>query len=178
MIYFYKTAQIMHSEADIRFLVYSGANLSVPRQSSTPIASHVMCSRCSWCSPAVMPVNIKAVCLLNNAHILGNLRREWWFLSLIVYGFKSTNLFEYWHCSCVVTEFDPIVFFPFRAQNANFPNSRCENTPLIGRESPPPSVSVVFPVKAPHKNIQCGPLHQRKNWRTKLETVSFIQHVS
>lgn len=81
---------------------------------------------------------------------------------------------EYWHCSCVVTEFDPIVFFPFRAQNANFPNSRCENTPLIGRESPPPSVSVVFPVKAPHKSIQSAPLHQRKNWRTKLETVSFI----
>ncbi|KAG7269599.1 hypothetical protein CRUP_028651 [Coryphaenoides rupestris] len=25
------------------------------------------------------------------------------------------------------------------AQNANFPNPRCENTPLIGRESPPPS---------------------------------------
>uniref|UniRef100_A0A672FAT3 Protein tweety homolog n=1 Tax=Salarias fasciatus TaxID=181472 RepID=A0A672FAT3_SALFA len=27
----------------------------------------------------------------------------------------------------------------YMAQNANFPNSRCENTPLIGRESPPPS---------------------------------------
>lgn len=34
-----------------------------------------------------------------------------------------------------------------RAQNANFQNSRCENTPLIGRESPPPSVSVAFPVQ-------------------------------
>ncbi|XP_059203287.1 protein tweety homolog 3 isoform X3 [Centropristis striata] len=28
----------------------------------------------------------------------------------------------------------------YMAQNANFPNSRCENTPLIGRESPPPSL--------------------------------------
>ena len=28
-----------------------------------------------------------------------------------------------------------------RAQNAAFQNPRCENTPLIGRESPPPSVS-------------------------------------
>uniref|UniRef100_A0A3Q3IKV2 Protein tweety homolog n=1 Tax=Monopterus albus TaxID=43700 RepID=A0A3Q3IKV2_MONAL len=27
----------------------------------------------------------------------------------------------------------------YMAQNANFQNSRCENTPLIGRESPPPS---------------------------------------
>uniref|UniRef100_A0A4W6CPE4 Protein tweety homolog n=1 Tax=Lates calcarifer TaxID=8187 RepID=A0A4W6CPE4_LATCA len=34
----------------------------------------------------------------------------------------------------------------YMAQNANFQNSRCENTPLIGRESPPPSVSVAFPV--------------------------------
>lgn len=31
--------------------------------------------------------------------------------------------------------------FP-RSQNANFQNPRCENTPLIGRESPPPSVSL------------------------------------
>ncbi|CAF94133.1 unnamed protein product, partial [Tetraodon nigroviridis] len=30
----------------------------------------------------------------------------------------------------------------YMAQNANFQNSRCENTPLIGRESPPPSVSL------------------------------------
>uniref|UniRef100_A0A8C2ZBK6 Protein tweety homolog n=1 Tax=Cyclopterus lumpus TaxID=8103 RepID=A0A8C2ZBK6_CYCLU len=35
----------------------------------------------------------------------------------------------------------------YMAQNANFQNSRCENTPLIGRESPPPSVSVAFLVK-------------------------------
>uniref|UniRef100_A0A8C2ZBM6 Protein tweety homolog n=1 Tax=Cyclopterus lumpus TaxID=8103 RepID=A0A8C2ZBM6_CYCLU len=28
----------------------------------------------------------------------------------------------------------------YMAQNANFQNSRCENTPLIGRESPPPSL--------------------------------------
>lgn len=34
-----------------------------------------------------------------------------------------------------------VVFYIHRAQNANFQNSRCENTPLIGRESPPPSVS-------------------------------------
>lgn len=83
---------------------------------------------------------------------------------LVVYGFKSTNLFVstdtvvVWSLSLIQS-----CFFPFRAQNANFPNSRCENTPLIGRESPPPSVSVVFPVKAPHKSIQSAPLHQRKN---------------
>uniref|UniRef100_A0A8C1E3Q1 Protein tweety homolog n=2 Tax=Cyprinus carpio TaxID=7962 RepID=A0A8C1E3Q1_CYPCA len=29
----------------------------------------------------------------------------------------------------------------YMTQNANFQNPRCENTPLIGRESPPPSVS-------------------------------------
>lgn len=34
-----------------------------------------------------------------------------------------------------------VAFSIHRAQNANFQNSRCENTPLIGRESPPPSVS-------------------------------------
>ncbi|XP_011476296.1 protein tweety homolog 3 isoform X1 [Oryzias latipes] len=28
----------------------------------------------------------------------------------------------------------------YMAQNSNFQNSRCENTPLIGRESPPPSL--------------------------------------
>ncbi|XP_068434749.1 protein tweety homolog 3 isoform X2 [Clinocottus analis] len=28
----------------------------------------------------------------------------------------------------------------YMAQNANFQNSRCENTPLIGQESPPPSI--------------------------------------
>ncbi|XP_073713149.1 protein tweety homolog 3 isoform X1 [Misgurnus anguillicaudatus] len=28
----------------------------------------------------------------------------------------------------------------YMTQNANFPNPRCENTPLIGRESPPPSL--------------------------------------
>uniref|UniRef100_A0A3Q3XEH3 Protein tweety homolog n=1 Tax=Mola mola TaxID=94237 RepID=A0A3Q3XEH3_MOLML len=32
----------------------------------------------------------------------------------------------------------------YMAQNANFQNSRCENTPLIGRESPPPSVRVTY----------------------------------
>uniref|UniRef100_A0A8C4H287 Protein tweety homolog n=1 Tax=Dicentrarchus labrax TaxID=13489 RepID=A0A8C4H287_DICLA len=32
----------------------------------------------------------------------------------------------------------------YMAQNANFQNSRCENTPLIGRESPPPSVRIAF----------------------------------
>uniref|UniRef100_A0A8C9R4X8 Protein tweety homolog n=1 Tax=Scleropages formosus TaxID=113540 RepID=A0A8C9R4X8_SCLFO len=30
----------------------------------------------------------------------------------------------------------------YMTQNANFQNPRCENTPLIGRESPPPSVSL------------------------------------
>uniref|UniRef100_A0A3P9KMG3 Protein tweety homolog n=1 Tax=Oryzias latipes TaxID=8090 RepID=A0A3P9KMG3_ORYLA len=32
----------------------------------------------------------------------------------------------------------------YMSQNANFQNPRCENTPLIGRESPPPSVSAYF----------------------------------
>uniref|UniRef100_A0A8C4I068 Protein tweety homolog n=1 Tax=Dicentrarchus labrax TaxID=13489 RepID=A0A8C4I068_DICLA len=32
----------------------------------------------------------------------------------------------------------------YMSQNANFQNPRCENTPLIGRESPPPSVSAHF----------------------------------
>lgn len=86
-----------------------------------------------------------------------------------IYKSVSTDTVVVWSLSLIQS-----CFFPFRAQNANFPNSRCENTPLIGRESPPPSVSVVFPVKAPHKSIQSAPLHQRKNWRTKLETVNFI----
>uniref|UniRef100_A0A3P8YWU3 Protein tweety homolog n=1 Tax=Esox lucius TaxID=8010 RepID=A0A3P8YWU3_ESOLU len=33
----------------------------------------------------------------------------------------------------------------YMTQNANFQNPRCENTPLIGRESPPPSVRVPLP---------------------------------
>uniref|UniRef100_A0AAY4AHE1 Protein tweety homolog n=1 Tax=Denticeps clupeoides TaxID=299321 RepID=A0AAY4AHE1_9TELE len=32
----------------------------------------------------------------------------------------------------------------YMSQNANFQTPRCENTPLIGRESPPPSVSAHF----------------------------------
>ncbi|KAM7394572.1 hypothetical protein PAMP_021363 [Pampus punctatissimus] len=32
----------------------------------------------------------------------------------------------------------------YMSQNANFQNPRCENTPLIGRESPPPSCGIVF----------------------------------
>uniref|UniRef100_A0A8C2E2J9 Protein tweety homolog n=1 Tax=Cyprinus carpio TaxID=7962 RepID=A0A8C2E2J9_CYPCA len=36
----------------------------------------------------------------------------------------------------------------YMTQNANFQNPRCENTPLIGRESPPPSVSIC---NRPHK---------------------------
>ncbi|XP_023999022.2 protein tweety homolog 3 [Salvelinus sp. IW2-2015] len=32
----------------------------------------------------------------------------------------------------------------YMTQNANFQTPRCENTPLIGRESPPPSVSAHF----------------------------------
>ncbi|XP_037331179.1 protein tweety homolog 3 isoform X1 [Pungitius pungitius] len=35
----------------------------------------------------------------------------------------------------------------YLAQNANFQNSRCENTPLIGRESPPPSYTSSMRVK-------------------------------
>uniref|UniRef100_A0A8C5CLD2 Protein tweety homolog n=1 Tax=Gadus morhua TaxID=8049 RepID=A0A8C5CLD2_GADMO len=44
----------------------------------------------------------------------------------------------------------------YMSQNANFQNPRCENTPLIGRESPPPSVSAHFLVlplpPPPHSN--------------------------
>lgn len=44
---------------------------------------------------------------------------------------------EVWH----VPPLPCVSSFP-RSQNANFQNPRCENTPLIGRESPPPSVSL------------------------------------
>uniref|UniRef100_A0A8C1YUA8 Protein tweety homolog n=1 Tax=Cyprinus carpio TaxID=7962 RepID=A0A8C1YUA8_CYPCA len=37
----------------------------------------------------------------------------------------------------------------YMTQNANFQNPRCENTPLIGRESPPPSVSICTRPHAP-----------------------------
>uniref|UniRef100_A0A673A6Z3 Protein tweety homolog n=1 Tax=Sphaeramia orbicularis TaxID=375764 RepID=A0A673A6Z3_9TELE len=46
----------------------------------------------------------------------------------------------------------------YMAQNANFQNSRCENTPLIGRESPPPSVSVrgkLWLESCPNPNYFC-----------------------
>uniref|UniRef100_A0A8C4Z2G0 Protein tweety homolog n=1 Tax=Gadus morhua TaxID=8049 RepID=A0A8C4Z2G0_GADMO len=36
----------------------------------------------------------------------------------------------------------------YMSQNANFQNPRCENTPLIGRESPPPSVYISGPFTA------------------------------
>ena len=44
---------------------------------------------------------------------------------------------EAWH----IPPLPCVSSFP-RSQNANFQNPRCENTPLIGRESPPPSVSL------------------------------------
>uniref|UniRef100_A0A8C6USA1 Protein tweety homolog n=1 Tax=Neogobius melanostomus TaxID=47308 RepID=A0A8C6USA1_9GOBI len=45
----------------------------------------------------------------------------------------------------------------YMAQNANFQNSRCENTPLIGRESPPPSVTHRYK----NSPIPLPPLHMR-----------------
>uniref|UniRef100_A0A4W4DM88 Protein tweety homolog n=1 Tax=Electrophorus electricus TaxID=8005 RepID=A0A4W4DM88_ELEEL len=44
----------------------------------------------------------------------------------------------------------------YMTQNANFQNPRCENTPLIGRESPPPSVSALskFPQHSSHPSPQ------------------------
>uniref|UniRef100_A0A8D0GAT5 Protein tweety homolog n=1 Tax=Sphenodon punctatus TaxID=8508 RepID=A0A8D0GAT5_SPHPU len=45
----------------------------------------------------------------------------------------------------------------YMSQNANFQNPRCENTPLIGRESPPPSVSLslLFLFTLKHKTEFC-----------------------
>uniref|UniRef100_A0A674NSB6 Protein tweety homolog n=1 Tax=Takifugu rubripes TaxID=31033 RepID=A0A674NSB6_TAKRU len=44
----------------------------------------------------------------------------------------------------------------YMSQNANFQNPRCENTPLIGRESPPPSVSHASP-RPPPMTAAVGP---------------------
>lgn len=52
-------------------------------------------------------------------------------------GEGKSRAYKLWYAGA----WPDIVFYINRAQNANFPNSRCENTPLIGRESPPPSVS-------------------------------------
>lgn len=50
-----------------------------------------------------------------------------------------------------------VVFYINRAQNANFQNSRCENTPLIGRESPPPSVSPSYTSNSFEIRVNCLP---------------------
>ncbi|XP_029014680.1 protein tweety homolog 3 isoform X2 [Betta splendens] len=52
----------------------------------------------------------------------------------------------------------------YMAQNANFQNSRCENTPLIGRESPPPSYTSSMRAKylansRPDPNPNTPPAH-------------------
>lgn len=54
-----------------------------------------------------------------------------------MYTLSETLPREVWH----VPPLPCVSSFP-RSQNANFQNPRCENTPLIGRESPPPSVSL------------------------------------
>lgn len=54
-----------------------------------------------------------------------------------MYTLSETFPREVWH----VPPLPCVSSFP-RSQNANFQNPRCENTPLIGRESPPPSVSL------------------------------------
>lgn len=78
-----------------------------------------------------------------------------------------------------------------RAQNANFQNSRCENTPLIGRESPPPSVSftsmLTFPVRSPlgHFMTFCEGLiawtkmfHNLQNQRNQSVTVCELKRTA
>ncbi|XP_064152037.1 protein tweety homolog 3 isoform X3 [Loxodonta africana] len=52
---------------------------------------------------------------------------------LALFSFVTALMFSSIVCSI------PHTWQPKRSQNANFQNPRCENTPLIGRESPPPS---------------------------------------
>lgn len=55
-------------------------------------------------------------------------------------GGGESQTYKLWYAGA----WPDFVFYINRAQNANFQNSRCENTPLIGRESPPPSVSLSY----------------------------------
>ncbi|XP_034400566.1 protein tweety homolog 3-like isoform X2 [Cyclopterus lumpus] len=52
---------------------------------------------------------------------------------LVLFSFVTALMFSSIVCSV------PHTWPGKRSQNANFQNPRCENTPLIGRESPPPS---------------------------------------
>ncbi|KAM4749784.1 protein tweety homolog 3-like isoform 3-T4 [Anableps anableps] len=52
---------------------------------------------------------------------------------LVLFSFVTALMFSSIVCSV------PHTWPRKRSQNANFQNPRCENTPLIGRESPPPS---------------------------------------
>ncbi|KAL8175071.1 UNVERIFIED_CONTAM: Protein tweety 3, partial [Gekko kuhli] len=45
----------------------------------------------------------------------------------------------------------------YMSQNANFQNPRCENTPLIGRESPPPSLYLAAMDSSSHTSWQFKP---------------------
>ncbi|XP_007655148.1 protein tweety homolog 3 isoform X1 [Ornithorhynchus anatinus] len=45
----------------------------------------------------------------------------------------------------------------YMSQNANFQNPRCENTPLIGRESPPPSLYLAAMDSSSHMSWQFKP---------------------
>ncbi|XP_042654440.1 protein tweety homolog 3 isoform X1 [Tyto alba] len=45
----------------------------------------------------------------------------------------------------------------YMSQNANFQNPRCENTPLIGRESPPPSLYLAAMDSSSHMSWQLKP---------------------
>lgn len=70
---------------------------------------------------------------------------ETWGTFCLLFSVKSngggeSQTYKLWYAGV----WPDIVFYINRAQNANFQNSRCENTPLIGRESPPPSVSLSY----------------------------------
>ncbi|TNN68101.1 Protein tweety 3 [Liparis tanakae] len=50
----------------------------------------------------------------------------------------------------------------YMAQNANFQNSRCENTPLIGRESPPPSRFLSSIPSPPESRVSIPEVRRRR----------------
>lgn len=112
------------------------------RELSSRIQSRIVVSKCSCCCPAVILMKseaFSALCSLLSK--LGEGIRMFLSMSLTMvcckhsvsslWGIFNGYAWSYQH-----------VFNFNRAQNANFQNSRCENTPLIGRESPPPSVSI------------------------------------
>ncbi|KAM6957637.1 protein tweety homolog 3 [Aplochiton taeniatus] len=52
----------------------------------------------------------------------------------------------------------------YMAQNANFQNPRCENTPLIGRESPPPSLYLTAMDNSNHHSWQLKPSENSRSY--------------